>query len=621
MQNSNCLSLNFGMTAPTQNILQQQHQHSSSAAAAANFMTNQNNLVGGFLLDNANMTTSGSSATSSSSSALSISSTVSNISQNSAIANSFGSSSLNTNSNNNNNSSLLMGTRNNDWQTIQPPSKQQQSKNCLTTDWSTLLAVSPAAAAGSASKTNNLSTSTNIADQLCDNLNGITLNELAAASASSQNSLGLSLNASSLVDSFGGGGAGGVVVGGDSNSSSLVNGVAAAAASAVGSGSSSVANNHLFGGSAQANPIINIISNTSSNCVGNGMTTNLCGTLDDHDTSFSKNGTEILDFDPQPQQQLQHHLQQHQHQHNSNSFAASCDGCSSNNIGQLQSQQYSVQHQQHHQHNQHHHPPPPATPQQPQMGYASILMSNCSNSAGGPTADHLDINRWSLDSKFAALKTRRSNSLTTQTISSSASSSNSSVVTVNDNCSNSTENLAQFANKPRSFSLSIEHHRGSLTNSGSDTRLDEFKPNYVKFQSRNVGMSNIGLWLKSLRLHKYIELFKNMTYEDMLQISEEYLQSLGVTKGASHKLALCIEKLKERGSHLAKMEQELMNGQLKLQAVVEELAKIVFTPMKPIDAVVANGANSAEDNVALMFLKVIDLGKYDFFLYIRLRLV
>lgn len=235
-----------------------------------------------------------------------------------------------------------------------------------------------------------------------------------------------------------------------------------------------------------------------------------------------------------------------------------------------------------------------------QMGYASILMSNC--------ADHLDINRWSLDSKFAALKTRRSNSLTTQTISSSASSSNSSVITVNDNCSNSTENLAQFANKPRSFSLSIEHHRGSLTNSGSDTRLDDFKPNYIKFQTRNVGMSSIGLWLKSLRLHKYIELFKNMTYEDMLQISEEYLQSLGVTKGASHKLALCIEKLKERSQHLSKMEQELINGQLKLQAAVEELANIVLTPMKPIELV---NSSCGEDNVALMFLKVVDLGKFN----------
>ena len=49
-----------------------------------------------------------------------------------------------------------------------------------------------------------------------------------------------------------------------------------------------------------------------------------------------------------------------------------------------------------------------------------------------------------------------------------------------------------------------------------------------------------------------------------------------------------------------------MNGQLKLQAAVEDLANIVLTPMKPIELV---NSQSGEDNVALIFLKVIDLGK------------
>lgn len=534
---NNCASYNIGVPPPS--------MHNS------NFISNQNSLVGGLLLENPTMTTSGSSATSSSSSALSISSTASNAS----VASSFGN--LTQNCNSSTISQSIMGSRNTDWQTIQPPSRhqlqqqqQQQQANkppsSIASDWSSLVVKSNnnnnnnnvnnnvggssgggvSAGGGNAGGANAVGVTVGqLADQLCDNLNGITLNELA----SSQNSLGLNIG-TSIVDSLGG-------VVDTNNCTSLVNGLTASV-----SASTAVATTpNLFG--TQTNPIINIINN-NNNC-----SSQLNG-IDDHDTSFSKNGTEILDFDP-----------------NSNTMN-NCDSCSnngSNNMGQLQ----------------------------PQMGYASILMSNC--------GDHLDINRWSLDSKFAALKTRRSNSLTTQTISSSASSSNSSVITVNDNCSNSTENLAQFANKPRSFSLSIEHHRGSLTNSGSDTRLDDFKPNYIKFQTRNVGMSSIGLWLKSLRLHKYIELFKNMTYEDMLQITEEYLQSLGVTKGASHKLALCIDKLKDRCNHLAKMEHELMNGQLKLQAAIEELANIVLTPMKPIE-LVATG----EDNVALMFLKIVD---------------
>ncbi|ALC43729.1 smg [Drosophila busckii] len=386
------------------------------------------------------------------------------------------------NSSSSSSSSLGNLTRNVDWQTIAPPSRQHYKQ----------LPRQPGEWRGS------VSGSCGSINPLCDNLNGITLNELA----SSQNSLGLSLG----------------------SNSSLVNGVVAGAAGSM----------LGLGGS------------------------------DDHDTSFSKNGTEILDFEP-----------------------PHCSDEQSSSISLSQQQPPSLLLQ----------PPPPPPP--PPAPYASILMGRVCDQFG-------DINRWSLDSKIAALKTRRSNSLTTQTLSScSSNSSNSSVITVNDNCSNSTENLAQFANKPRSFSLSIEHHQrvnNILANSTSDTRLDDFKPSYIKFQTRNVGMSGIGLWLKSLRLHKYIELFKNMTYEEMLQISEEFLQSVGVTKGASHKLALCIEKLKERPHLLAKLEQELHTGQMKISSAVEELTNIVLTPMKPLES----GLHS-EENIGLRFLKVIEL--------------
>nr|NP_001137924.1 smaug, isoform D [Drosophila melanogaster]ACL83279.1 smaug, isoform D [Drosophila melanogaster] len=375
-------------------------------------------------------------------------------------------------------------SRTNDWQTIAPPSKQLQNK--LAGDW----------------RGNGGGSSSGSINPLCDNLNGITLNELA----SSQNSLGLSLE----------------------GSSSLVNGVVAGAGSMLG----------IAGG-------------------------------DDHDTSFSKNGTEILDFDPVTAD-----------------MGEACSLASSSLCGRNGGNPVEDRSQ-----------PPPNLQQQllQPPPYASILMGNVGDQFG-------EINRWSLDSKIAALKTRRSNSLTTQTISSCSSSSNSSVITVNDNCSNSTENLAQFANKPRSFSLSIEHQRGALMNSGSDTRLDEFKPNYIKFHTRNVGMSGIGLWLKSLRLHKYIELFKNMTYEEMLLITEDFLQSVGVTKGASHKLALCIDKLKERANILNRVEQELLSGQMELSTAVEELTNIVLTPMKPLES-----PGPPEENIGLRFLKVIDI--------------
>lgn len=114
-------------------------------------------------------------------------------------------------------SSLGNLTRSVDWQTIAPPSRHHSKQ----------LPRQPGEWRGS------VSGSCGSINPLCDNLNGITLNELA----SSQNSLGLSLG----------------------SSSSLVNGVVAGAA---------------------AGSMLGI------------------GGSDDHDTSFSKNGTEILDFDP-----------------------------------------------------------------------------------------------------------------------------------------------------------------------------------------------------------------------------------------------------------------------------------------------------------------------------------
>lgn len=254
-------------------------------------------------------------------------------------------------------------------------------------------------------------------------------------------------------------------------------------------------------------------------------------TPEDHHTSFSRNGTEIIDFD-----------------------ATTCESCSC-----------------------------------AQVGYPSSSLNTC---------DNFNENTWGLDNKIACMKTRRSNSLTTA-ISSFTSSNNPLVTTVSDNCSNSSENLAQYALKPRSFSLSIENPRSSMISSDSDSRLDDIKPNYLKFSSPNCGMSNIGQWLKSLRLHKYIELFKNITYESMMEITEEFLQELGVTKGASHKLALCIEKLKDREANLTRIEQDLLGGQFKLNFAIEELAGIVLTPMKPVDSVL--------ENVAFKFLRVIDL--------------
>lgn len=99
--------------------------------------------------------------------------------------------------------------------------------------------------------------------------------------------------------------------------------------------------------------------------------------------------------------------------------------------------------------------------------------------------------------------------------------------------SSSAENLSDepFVQKPRSFSLSSEHSLGQIRpisimygTTGSETRLDELKCNNF---TEHPGMSTVAQWLKSLRLHKYVWLFTNITYDQMMAIDEKYLEELG----------------------------------------------------------------------------------------------
>ena len=70
---------------------------------------------------------------------------------------------------------------------------------------------------------------------------------------------------------------------------------------------------------------------------------------------------------------------------------------------------------------------------------------------------------------------------------------------------------------------------------------------------------DVPVWLKGLRLHKYSHLFSLMSYEEMLSLTEEQLELQGVTKGARHKIALSIIRLRERPTLLAQLEKVNMS--------------------------------------------------------------
>ncbi|XP_015120993.1 protein Smaug homolog 1 isoform X1 [Diachasma alloeum] len=152
--------------------------------------------------------------------------------------------------------------------------------------------------------------------------------------------------------------------------------------------------------------------------------------------------------------------------------------------------------------------------------------------------------------------------------------------------------------KPRSFSVSGDNSsliglgplspQSSCTSSGSEGRLDE-----ASSRTLSSGMRDVPAWLKTLRLHKYSYLFATMSYEEMLELTEDQLAEQGVTKGARHKLALSIAKLQQRYSTLINLEKDLIQPAREssqpasfsqapalLVSTLDELNTILATPFK-----------------------------------------
>ncbi|XP_012278862.1 protein Smaug homolog 1 [Orussus abietinus] len=185
---------------------------------------------------------------------------------------------------------------------------------------------------------------------------------------------------------------------------------------------------------------------------------------------------------------------------------------------------------------------------------------------------------------------RRSNSLTPPV----APPHHLEVVERSNNVNNSTRH------KPRSFSVSGDHSstlaglgplspQSSCASSGSEGRLDE-----ASTRTLASGMRDVASWLKTLRLHKYSYLFATLSYEEMLELTEDQLAEQGVTKGARHKLALSITKLQQRYSTLLNLEKDLLQptrdgnqsasfsqGPALLVNTLDELKTILATPLKP----------------------------------------
>uniref|UniRef100_A0A3P8YGS4 Protein Smaug homolog 1 n=1 Tax=Esox lucius TaxID=8010 RepID=A0A3P8YGS4_ESOLU len=101
------------------------------------------------------------------------------------------------------------------------------------------------------------------------------------------------------------------------------------------------------------------------------------------------------------------------------------------------------------------------------------------------------------------------------------------------------------------------------------------------FHEEGSGMRDVPAWLKSLRLHKYASLFSTMTYDEMMSLTEQQLESQNVTKGARHKIVISIQKLKERQNMLRCLEKDVLEGG-NLRAPLAELHQMILTPIKAV---------------------------------------
>lgn len=170
----------------------------------------------------------------------------------------------------------------------------------------------------------------------------------------------------------------------------------------------------------------------------------------------------------------------------------------------------------------------------------------------------------------------------------------------------SSENQPEIPSKQRSCSLSSEKsllNVSSLPTSRSETRLQD-----LVLMNNLPAMKSIISWLKSLRLHKYSWVFNNLTYSRMINLTDETLQAIGITKGARHKLLLSISKLKERKTMLTELETEVMNGG-DLNLAMKKLKSILQTPLQ---------ISLDEEDLPSQFVKVMGKGKYIFSFNVRI---
>lgn len=94
-----------------------------------------------------------------------------------------------------------------------------------------------------------------------------------------------------------------------------------------------------------------------------------------------------------------------------------------------------------------------------------------------------------------------------------------------------------------------------------------------------------------------------MTYDEMMNLTNEKLKAFGITDGACTKISLNIKKLKERSAVLKQYLTDLADGQIDLPNLILQLSELMITPIRSKQ--LAN-ENQSEEDLPKLIVEVLE---------------
>lgn len=97
-----------------------------------------------------------------------------------------------------------------------------------------------------------------------------------------------------------------------------------------------------------------------------------------------------------------------------------------------------------------------------------------------------------------------------------------------------------------------------------------------------------------------------MTYDQMMSLTIEKLKEGKITDGACTKILINIKKLKERGSNLKKLLDDLEHEQIDLKTVLQQLHELMLTPIRAKQ--IGEQETDDEEDLPQLIMQVLEKG-------------